>query len=189
MQQSKQMRLVVKGGESMAGHSSAWDIQALAHFFMFGWVVHGRSRHHWLLQRASGAIYRFDQDPKPLVRRLSEHVCSHHCYVCHRSCCRARTTVPAMILAFVCSNVIYDPIACWTWSPSDWAYKLGVLDSAEATAVHIRSNLIPGLQIRASQENEIAGIDDAEIGVLEYDYVEQSRDVVMELDTAADQYL
>lgn len=46
---------------------------------------------------------------------------------------------PAMAFAFIWSTVIYDPIACWTWNPSGWVYKLGGLDFAGGTPVHIVS--------------------------------------------------
>lgn len=56
-------------------------------------------------------------------------------------------------------------------------------------------NLIPGLSLRAPEEDEIMGIDDAEIGefavssaclcnqsssnvILQYDYVEVTRDII-----------
>jgi ammonium transporter, Amt family len=39
-------------------------------------------------------------------------------------------------------------------------------------------NFIPGLHLRASEQDEIMGMDDAEIGEFAYDYVEVSRDVV-----------
>lgn len=39
-------------------------------------------------------------------------------------------------------------------------------------------NLIPGLSLRAPEEDEIMGIDDAEIGEFAYDYVEVTRDIV-----------
>lgn len=39
-------------------------------------------------------------------------------------------------------------------------------------------NLIPGLHLRATEEAEVMGIDDAEIGEFAYDYVELSRDVL-----------
>ncbi|MCJ1446540.1 MAG: ammonium transporter Amt1 [Stictis urceolatum] len=39
-------------------------------------------------------------------------------------------------------------------------------------------NLIPGLALRASEEAEVMGIDDAEIGEFAYDYVELARDVI-----------
>ena len=38
-------------------------------------------------------------------------------------------------------------------------------------------NFIPGLSLRASEEAEIAGIDDAELGEFAYDYVEHRRDI------------
>ena len=39
-------------------------------------------------------------------------------------------------------------------------------------------NLIPGLRLRATEEDEVLGMDDAEIGEFAYDYVELTRDVV-----------
>ncbi|GAB1205459.1 ammonium transporter Amt1 [Aspergillus pseudonomiae] len=39
-------------------------------------------------------------------------------------------------------------------------------------------NMIPGLSLRAPEEDEIMGIDDAEIGEFAYDYVEITRDVI-----------
>ena len=39
-------------------------------------------------------------------------------------------------------------------------------------------NLIPGLSLRASEEAEIYGIDDAELGEFAYDFVEQTRELM-----------
>jgi len=39
-------------------------------------------------------------------------------------------------------------------------------------------NLVPGLSLRASEEAEINGIDEAEIGEFAYDFVEKERDYV-----------
>ncbi|KAL3248821.1 hypothetical protein ABHI18_011865 [Aspergillus niger] len=39
-------------------------------------------------------------------------------------------------------------------------------------------NLIPGLHLRIPEEEEILGVDDAEIGEFAYDYVEITRDVI-----------
>ena len=38
-------------------------------------------------------------------------------------------------------------------------------------------NLIPGLSLRASEEAEIFGIDDHELGEFAYDYVEHKREI------------
>ena len=38
-------------------------------------------------------------------------------------------------------------------------------------------NLIPGLSLRASEEAEITGIDDSELGEFAYDYVEHKREI------------
>jgi Amt family ammonium transporter len=43
-------------------------------------------------------------------------------------------------------------------------------------------NLIPGLTLRATEEAEILGIDDAEIGEFAYDYVELTREVLNDVD-------
>jgi ammonium transporter, Amt family len=39
-------------------------------------------------------------------------------------------------------------------------------------------NMIPGLSLRASEEAEIVGIDEAEIGEFAYDFVERERDYI-----------
>jgi Amt family ammonium transporter len=49
-------------------------------------------------------------------------------------------------------------------------------------------NLIPGLSLRASEEAEILGIDDAEIGEFAYDYVELTREVLNDVDDSASKY-
>ena len=38
-------------------------------------------------------------------------------------------------------------------------------------------NLVPGLSLRASEEAEIIGIDDSELGEFAYDYVEHKREI------------
>jgi Amt family ammonium transporter len=47
--------------------------------------------------------------------------------------------LPAILFIFIWSTVVYDPIACWTWNPNGWAFKLGVYDFAGGTPVHISS--------------------------------------------------
>jgi Amt family ammonium transporter len=50
-------------------------------------------------------------------------------------------------------------------------------------------NLIPGLRLRASEDAEILGIDDAEIGEFAYDYVELTREVLNDVEgDAASRY-
>lgn len=46
---------------------------------------------------------------------------------------------PCLLFAFVWATLVYDPIACWTWNPSGWSAKLGGLDFAGGTPVHISS--------------------------------------------------
>jgi len=46
-------------------------------------------------------------------------------------------------------------------------------------------NIIPGLHLRASEQEEIMGMDETEIGEFAYDYVELSRDVVNGLEEAS----
>ncbi|KAK5132903.1 ammonium transporter Amt1 [Meristemomyces frigidus] len=46
---------------------------------------------------------------------------------------------PCVVFMFIWTTVVYDPIACWTWNPSGWVFKLGGLDFAGGTPVHISS--------------------------------------------------
>ncbi|KAF8327995.1 ammonium transporter [Amanita rubescens] len=46
---------------------------------------------------------------------------------------------PLIVFIFVWSTLVYDPIACWTWNPHGWSAKLGGLDFAGGTPVHISS--------------------------------------------------
>jgi Amt family ammonium transporter len=47
--------------------------------------------------------------------------------------------LPCVVFMFVWSTLIYDPIACWTWNTSGWVFKMGGLDFAGGTPVHISS--------------------------------------------------
>ncbi|EFX00263.1 ammonium transporter mep2 [Grosmannia clavigera kw1407] len=47
--------------------------------------------------------------------------------------------LPCIVFIFVWSTIVYDPIAYWTWNPRGWSYKLGGLDFAGGTPVHISS--------------------------------------------------
>jgi ammonium transporter, Amt family len=46
---------------------------------------------------------------------------------------------PCVLFMFVWTTLIYDPIACWTWNPHGWSYRMGGLDFAGGTPVHIAS--------------------------------------------------
>ncbi|KAF6221018.1 hypothetical protein HO133_002699 [Letharia lupina] len=58
-------------------------------------------------------------------------------------------------------------------SVSGFAYSFG-----GSCIILFLMNLIPGLRLRASEEAEVLGMDDAEIGEFAYDYVELTRDVL-----------
>lgn len=47
--------------------------------------------------------------------------------------------LPCVVFMFVWTTVVYDPIACWTWNSNGWAFKMGGLDFAGGTPVHIAS--------------------------------------------------
>ncbi|KUI63998.1 Ammonium transporter 1 [Cytospora mali] len=47
--------------------------------------------------------------------------------------------LPALVFIFIWSTIVYDPIAYWTWNGNGWSYKLGGLDFAGGTPVHISS--------------------------------------------------
>jgi Amt family ammonium transporter len=46
---------------------------------------------------------------------------------------------PLLLFIFVWATVVYDPIASWNWGPNGWSNKLGGLDFAGGTPVHISS--------------------------------------------------
>lgn len=58
----------------------------------------------------------------------------------------------------------------------------GTYSFACTCAILFVMNLIPGLRLRASEEAEILGMDDAEIGEFAYDYVELTREVVNDVE-------
>lgn len=47
--------------------------------------------------------------------------------------------LPCVIFMFIWATLVYDPIACWTWNPRGWSNKMGGLDFAGGTPVHIAS--------------------------------------------------
>jgi ammonium transporter, Amt family len=47
--------------------------------------------------------------------------------------------LPILVFVFVWATLVYDPIASWTWNSAGWAAKMGVLDFAGGTPVHITS--------------------------------------------------
>jgi len=46
---------------------------------------------------------------------------------------------PLTFFVFTWSTLVYDPIAYWTWNSNGWGNKLGNLDWAGGTPVHISS--------------------------------------------------
>lgn len=46
---------------------------------------------------------------------------------------------PLVVFVFVWSTLVYNPIAYWTWNNNGWGSKLGNLDFAGGTPVHISS--------------------------------------------------
>jgi Amt family ammonium transporter len=46
---------------------------------------------------------------------------------------------PMLVFIFIWSTIVYDPIANWTWNVNGWSFKLGGLDFAGGTPVHISS--------------------------------------------------
>lgn len=47
--------------------------------------------------------------------------------------------LPAAVFAFCWGTLVYDPIVTWAWNPRGWANKMGALDFAGGTPVHISS--------------------------------------------------
>lgn len=47
--------------------------------------------------------------------------------------------LPAVVFMFIWATIVYDPIAYWTWNSGGWSFKMGGLDFAGGTPVHISS--------------------------------------------------
>lgn len=47
--------------------------------------------------------------------------------------------LPAIVFIFIWATIVYDPIAYWTWNANGWSFKMGGLDFAGGTPVHISS--------------------------------------------------
>ncbi|KAI8997557.1 ammonium transporter AmtB-like domain-containing protein [Pilobolus umbonatus] len=47
--------------------------------------------------------------------------------------------LPMIIFIFLWTTLVYDFVACWTWNPQGWSMKMGALDFAGGTPVHITS--------------------------------------------------
>lgn len=45
--------------------------------------------------------------------------------------------LPCVIFMLIWSTVVYNPVACWAWNPNGWSVKMGGLDFAGGTPVHI----------------------------------------------------
>ncbi len=46
-----------------------------------------------------------------------------------------------LLLTVLWSLLIYAPLACWIWNPGGWLFKLGALDFAGGTVVHLASGV------------------------------------------------
>ena len=44
-----------------------------------------------------------------------------------------------MVFVLLWTTLVYDPIAHWVWNPDGWLHKLGALDFAGGTVVHVSS--------------------------------------------------
>jgi Amt family ammonium transporter len=47
--------------------------------------------------------------------------------------------LPTLVFMFIWTTIVYDPIAYWTWNANGWSFKMGGLDFAGGTPVHISS--------------------------------------------------
>lgn len=66
-----------------------------------------------------------------------------------------------LVFSFLWTTFVYDPIAYWTWNEGGWANKLGTLDWAGGTPVHISSgagSLAYGLMLKYIRTNSPVGI-------------------------------
>ncbi|EAA32441.1 hypothetical protein GE21DRAFT_7486 [Neurospora crassa] len=55
------------------------------------------------------------------------------------ACADRGRMLPALVFMFIWTTIVYDPIAYWTWNGNGWSFKMGGLDFAGGTPVHISS--------------------------------------------------
>ena len=48
---------------------------------------------------------------------------------------------PSCLFIFLWTTIVYDPIACWTWNPAGWLFKLGTLDFAGGGITPLRNHI------------------------------------------------
>src|SRR4029078_1477513 len=46
-----------------------------------------------------------------------------------------------VFFALLWTTLVYDPVAHWTWAEGGWLFKLGVLDFAGGTVVHLTAGI------------------------------------------------
>jgi len=66
------------------------------------------------------------------------------------------------------------------------SFSGGAYSFLGTTLILAALNVIPGMHLRAAEEAEILGVDDAEIGEFAYDYVELTREVLNDDDVEAE---
>lgn len=130
----------------------------LAGILSFGWKIHRRPIKHWLPKRLGCTIGRQWENSRPALRSLSRNVRFHHVRSAFRNLCLGAVAervnsvalgvgavaergrmLPCVVFMFIWSTIIYDAIACWTWNPAGWVARMGGIDFAGGTPVHISS--------------------------------------------------
>lgn len=96
---------------------------------------------------SNGGLKNVEASVDPSVGILNEPVyVIFQCYFCVATVCimigggneRARV-IPSLIFACIWSILVYDFAAYWTWNANGWLYKLGTMDFAGGSPVHIAS--------------------------------------------------
>ncbi len=55
-----------------------------------------------------------------------------------------------IVFAILWFTIVYCPVAHWVWGSGDWLAKLGVLDFAGGTVVHITAGIFASVAVNAS---------------------------------------
>ena len=94
-----------------------------------------------LQRRRSGALDRRRRDrPVHVLRDVPADVRRDRTGADHGRVRRAQVR-RVLLFTLLWSTLVYSPIAHWVWSTDGWLFKLGALDFAGGTVVHICSGV------------------------------------------------
>lgn len=123
-------------------HSVVVPLGIFSDVFPHGERIHWRSQQYWLEKYPRCSKCRKFFHSRFVAQFLPKRFCwvSMSLYGCFNSRCAAQIVMggsmergalgPSCMFIFIWTTIVYDAVACWTWNPAGWLFKLGTLDYA-----------------------------------------------------------